>query len=317
VAVDRTERLLNLVLCLLGTQRPVPRAILRTAVPGYPSAASDEAFERMFERDKEELRGMGVPVETVITSAGEVEGYRIDASDYAMPELTFTAEELTVLGLAARAWSDAALSTTAMAALRKVEAVAGSRGELPGAAWRGAAAPEGESELPALWAAIRTRQRVTFDYRALGEVQATRREVEPWATVRWQGAWYLAAWSPERGAERVYRLSRISGAVRVVDHTFDPVDPGDVRALVAQLASPEPSGTAVVHLPPDRGASVRLRGTLRPDGLIEVPYVAGDRVVAEVLAGGGVIVGPEELRTAASEAMVRVIEAHTDRDSDA
>ena len=54
MATDRTERLLNLVICLLGARRPVSRAALREGIPGYGDAASDESFERMFERDKDE-----------------------------------------------------------------------------------------------------------------------------------------------------------------------------------------------------------------------------------------------------------------------
>ena len=63
--VERTERLLNLVIALMGTQRAMARSAIRAQVPGYASAASDAAFERMFERDKDELRSMGVPIETV------------------------------------------------------------------------------------------------------------------------------------------------------------------------------------------------------------------------------------------------------------
>ena len=93
---DRTERLLNLVLALLGSRVPVDRARIRDVVPGYAESASDEAFERMFERDKEELRSMGVPIETVVNASGEVDGYRIDQRAYQMPELRFTAAEITV-----------------------------------------------------------------------------------------------------------------------------------------------------------------------------------------------------------------------------
>jgi len=310
VAVDRTERLLNLVLCLLGAERPVTRSLLHAAVPGYADAASDDAFERMFERDKEELRGMGVPIHTVVTSAGEVEGYRIDVGDYAMPELSFTAQEVTVLGLAARAWSDAALSAPATAALRKVEAVAGLRGDVPGTSWRDASRTPGESELPVLWEAIRTRHVVTFDYRALGDVEPTPREVHPWATVRWQGAWYLAGWNRRRQAERVYRLSRITGSVRLLPDNFDPVDPGDARALVQRLGQPEPEGVALIRLPGQAGASLRERGDEQPDGLITVSFTDGDQLISEVLASGGVVVEPAELRERTREHLRRVVERH-------
>ena len=107
----RTERLLNLVICLLATRRYLGKDEIRRAVPGYSD--SDEAFERAFERDKEELREMGVPVETGSNNAwfeDEV-GYRISRDAYALPEVTFTADEMAVLALAARAWQQANTST--------------------------------------------------------------------------------------------------------------------------------------------------------------------------------------------------------------
>ncbi|MEP7192979.1 MAG: WYL domain-containing protein, partial [Actinomycetota bacterium] len=58
---DKTERLLNLVICLLYTRRPLSKAKIRDAVPQYGSSVSDEAFDRMFERDKDELRELGIP----------------------------------------------------------------------------------------------------------------------------------------------------------------------------------------------------------------------------------------------------------------
>ncbi|MEK9736999.1 MAG: WYL domain-containing protein, partial [Candidatus Nanopelagicales bacterium] len=281
-------------------------------MPSYADAPSDDAFERMFERDKEELRGMGVPVETVVSSEGEVEGYRIDAGDYAMPEISFTAEELSVLGLAAQAWTDAAVSAPARSALRKVEAIVGSRGELPGGFWRTGSPIRGEAELPVLWAAIRTRQIVAFDYVALGEDQPTTREVHPWATVRWKGAWYLAGWNPQRGDKRVYRLSRIVGEVRPLASQFEPVDPGDVRDLVANLAAPEPDQVAIVRLPVDRGDSLRERGRILPDGLIELSYRTGDHLLSEVLTSGGSFAEPGALRAAARAELTRVVRRHSE-----
>ncbi|MFM7212381.1 MAG: helix-turn-helix transcriptional regulator, partial [Actinomycetota bacterium] len=119
---DRTERLLNLVLCLLGARIPVSRAAIREAVPGYGDSASSEAFERMFERDKDELRTMGVPIDTVLSSDGDVEGYRIRSDEYSMPPVAFTSAELAVLGLAAQAWSDAALGGDEQGARHKIKA---------------------------------------------------------------------------------------------------------------------------------------------------------------------------------------------------
>ena len=88
---DRTERLLNLLFALMASSRPVPKHVLRDAIEAYKDSPSEEAFERMFERDKEELRSMGVPILTVEGSdgVGGIEGYRVAASDYALPEVDY------------------------------------------------------------------------------------------------------------------------------------------------------------------------------------------------------------------------------------
>ena len=79
---DKTERLLNLVFAMMSTRRAISRSDIRENVAGYEDARSDDAFERMFERDKDELRSMGLPIETVSDSLGEVLGYRISPSEY-------------------------------------------------------------------------------------------------------------------------------------------------------------------------------------------------------------------------------------------
>src|ERR1700730_7541323 len=99
----KTERLLSLVVCLLSTRRALTAAQIREAVPGYPD--SFEAFKRMFERDKEERRELGIPLETDLASPGDEDaGYRIQREAYELPEITLEPDEAAVLGLAARVW---------------------------------------------------------------------------------------------------------------------------------------------------------------------------------------------------------------------
>jgi HlyD family secretion protein len=110
--VQRTERLLNLVISLLAATRFVSKEQIRAAVPQYADSVSEEAFERMFERDKDDLREMGIPLETGSNDPyfDDEIGYRIPKDAYALPEVTFDSEELAVLGLAARAWQQATLA---------------------------------------------------------------------------------------------------------------------------------------------------------------------------------------------------------------
>ena len=101
------ERLLNLVIALVNTAGRMTKEQVRTSVAGYQEAPSDDAFERMFERDKDTLRDLGIPILTV-TDAGHGDdiGYRVDLDAYALPPLDLTAAELGVLAMAAQVWQD-------------------------------------------------------------------------------------------------------------------------------------------------------------------------------------------------------------------
>lgn len=310
MATDRTERLLNLVICLLGAERPMSRAALRRGIPGYVDAASDEAFERMFERDKEELRQMGIPVDTVVNVQGEVEGYLIDEAAYAMPDIQFDAAERAVLGLAARVWSEAALAADAGAALRKIEATTGERWSplIPGR-------PEpGEEALPVLWDAIRSRTAVRFAYLARGRDEREERTVEPWATAYRHGAWYLVGRSHERQEGRAFRLSRVDGPVIRLREEFAPASREDIDRLLGDIADPAVRGTAIVSLP-ERGAA-RLRSTARDrgDGTWEIDYSEPGILVAEVIEAGAVIIEPHDVAARQREVLDCVARAHESDD---
>ena len=311
MAIDRTERLLNLVICLLGAQRPVSRAALRESIPGYSGDAGDDAFERMFERDKDELRQMGIPIETVVNGQGEVEGYLIDEESYAMPDLDLDASERAVLGIAARAWSEATLAAQASSALRKIEASTGARWA-PILAGRPTA---GEEHLPVLWEAIRSRAPVGFDYLARGRDASERRTVEPWATVHRGGAWYLVGLSRERGAGRAFRLSRITGSVTRLREVFPAAEHTDIDRLVDELGDPPARGVARVTLPDTGGAWLRRSVRPRPDGSGDVDYADLRILVTEVIEAGGSILEPADAATLQVQALRAVWAAHGDDDA--
>lgn len=308
MATDRTERLLNLVICLLGAQRPLSRSSLRAAIPGYSHAASSDAFERMFERDKEELRQMGIPIDTVLNAQGEVEGYRIDQDAYAMPALSLDPAELAVLGLAARMWTEAALAAEASAALRKIEATTGQTWSPP--ALISSRPQSGEEVLPALWEAIRSRRVVRFTYLARGREDMQVRDVEPWATVYREGAWYLVGSSRERGEARAFRLSRIHGDIEVLREGCEHASREVIERAAESISGPLPRATAQVRLPLHGSARLKDRARQRDDGLWEVDYADDAQVVAEVVESGGVIVGPESLAQRQRQVLLRVLEAH-------
>jgi proteasome accessory factor B len=257
----RTERLLNLVICLLSTRSWLTKEQIRSAVPQYTACATTEAFDRMFERDKEDLRELGVPLVTGTHSAWfeDEQGYRIDRSAYALPDLAFSAEELAVLGLASRVWQQASLAGPAARALVKLKALGVETDDesLVGVEPRVRAA---EPAFEPLYAATRDRAAVTFAYRSR-EGELTTRRLEPWALTSRGGRWYVVGHDRDRQARRSFRLSRIEGGVRRIGppgayDVPDDVDPGE---LVSPWREPQDPRTAVLRVRAGRAVLLRQR----------------------------------------------------------
>jgi proteasome accessory factor B len=236
----KTERLLSLVVCLLSARRYLSASQIREAVPGYPE--SFDAFKRMFERDKDELRELGIPLETGTNMPGEEEyGYRISRQAYELPEITLEADEVAMLGLAARVWRRAELAGAAEGALLKLRAAGIDAEDLsqPGIEPR---VRTPEAAFGPLWEAVRDRRPVSFGYRGAGRSTSQQRRLEPWGVVNWRGRWYVVGRDADRDAERVFRLSRIEGPVEFTGRPGTVVVPPgtDVRAAVRDTGADQP-----------------------------------------------------------------------------
>jgi predicted DNA-binding transcriptional regulator YafY len=311
----RTERLLNLVIALLSTRRWLTKEQIRVAVPQYAESESTEAFDRMFERDKEELRELGVPLVTGTDSAwfeDEI-GYRIDRDAYALPEIEFTPGELAVLGLASRVWQQASLAGPAARALVKLKAL----GVEPDADSLVGVEPRVRTSEPAfepLYAAARDRAPVSFTYRKPGS-DASGRHVEPWLITSWHGRWYLVGHDRDRDDARVFRLSRIEGRVRRIGQPGEFTVPEDVdaRAMVAGAAPDGPSAVARVWLRPGTCQGLRLRAGAPADAdVVDVAYT-DPQEMAETIAWHGsdaVALEPPEVVDLVVERLQGALAAH-------
>ena len=123
MATSKIERLMNLVIALLSTRGYLTAEKIRASVAGYGDSPSDEAFSRMFERDKNELRDLGIPLETgKVSSFDPVEGYRINRDAYALPDVELTQEEAAAVAVATQLWESPELITATQGALLKLRA---------------------------------------------------------------------------------------------------------------------------------------------------------------------------------------------------
>jgi proteasome accessory factor B len=296
MTVRKTERLLNLLIMLLVQRHYVSKDRIRAIL--YPDSSND-AFEKMFERDKEELRSLGVPIEVGNIDAffDDEPGYRIRPDEFALPEISLEADEAAVIGLAAKVWEHARLAEATTEAVRKLTALG---------------VPLDVSALdiaePRLTADEPSRQPVEFDYRRSGQAATTTRHLQPWGVVRYSGRWYAVGYDTDRGDERVFRLSRVQGEARKVGEpgSYDVPAGTDVRATTRRLA-PAPSVEQAVVLV-RRGAGHALRRnaeSIAPDVPGPDGRTAWDRVVvarggegmADELLGYGADVYVEEPET--------------------
>lgn len=200
MAVDKLERLLTLTEVLLGSERPMAIDTLRDLVPGYPDG--DAPFRRMFERDKDDLRELGVPIEVVpLPDADPPQlGYRLRREEYFLRDPGLDPDELAALHLALQ--------------LVQVEGTAGNEAlwAFGGVPSSGSDAPlaslPGDPRLAAMLDAIAERCPLTFEYRSRhDEVQS--RTVDPVRIEYQKGHWYLTGHDHRRDAVRHFRLDRI------------------------------------------------------------------------------------------------------------
>ncbi|MGW6640606.1 helix-turn-helix transcriptional regulator [Streptomyces cyaneofuscatus] len=283
MAIAKAERLMNLALCLLGTRRPLSKRELRGSIEAYLEAGSDDSFNRMFERDKDDLRELGLVIETVENLDGDT-GYLARRDSNRLPPITLDAEEAAALGLAAKVWQQARLAGAASGALQKLRAAGMPEAE---DAYEVHSAlepriPVHEAAFEPLMLACRDRRPVTFDYRKANSAAPVQRQVEPWTLECWRGHWYLAGWDRGRSAERVFRLSRITGKVRSRNGAFTAEVPDvvTVRETVESWAGETATRTARIRLRAGSGYPLRSRAISvheRGDGWdeLEIPYGHG------------------------------------------
>jgi predicted DNA-binding transcriptional regulator YafY len=306
MAIAKAERLMNLALCLLGTRRPLSKRELRGSIEAYLEAGSDDAFNRMFERDKDDLRELGLVIETVENLDGET-GYLARRDSNRLPPITLDAEEAAALGLAAKVWQQARLAGAASGALQKLRAAG--MPEAAEDAYEGQHSaiepriPVHEVAFEPLMLACRDRRPVVFDYRKSNAVHPETRHVEPWGLECWRGHWYLAGWYRDRRAERVFRLSRIPGRVRSRAGAFTAPVPDvlTVRETVESWAGETATRTALIRLRAGAGYPLRARAVgikaLGDDwDELEIPYGHGLDAWLVEFGPDVVVLEPADLR---------------------
>ncbi|KAM9862542.1 YafY family protein [Leucobacter sp. BZR 635] len=328
--VPSEERVFSLVLALVASTNGLTKHELLSSVYGYSDRYREDAqrasLDRQFERDKEQLRLLGIPVETV-DSPGEpgnnqLARYRISKAALEVPAgLEFSDRELMMLRMAVLAWREGSLTEEARRAAMKLESLGGGRDPLS----LGVSAGFGTSEpsAPALLAAIEAGQVAEFGYQLPERDVPLTRRVFPLQLRRFEGRWHLIAYDLDRDATRVFLLARISGQVAVRDpRPAEPARPSDAAARVERAVA------ELVEIGREPRVLLRVASRSRADARFSPGAVAtaesdGSRLLrfgtvdlhelAALIAGYGaeaVVLEPQVLRDAVIALLGRVGSGH-------
>lgn len=300
------ERVINLLIYLLEAPNPVTAEQVRRTVAGYDQV-SDEAFHRMFERDKEVLRRLGVPLELKALDVWEVDfGYVVDPEKYAMPDAGLTEEERVALAVAAR-MVRLGEGNAGLEGLRKLGGAERGSGLEPLGADLGREA----GTLGDLFTSVSERRTIRFTYRD------HQRSLRPYGLAHRRGHWYLAG-EGDKG-DRVYRVDRIQNLeVGLQAGAFRRPKRFDIRSVMRD--QPWESGaddrvTARVAFEPDVAWwAARTLGVDLPGGgglEVEVPVSNRDAFVGWILSFGASaqVVDPDELRDEVTRRVREALEA--------
>jgi len=314
MARARTERMLNLLFVLLNSRTPLTREQIRERVPGYGD--SNEAFERMFERDKAALRDLAIPVETkpVDMFHDDVLGYRIDRSDWLMPEISITAEERTYLALAASAWQNAQLSTAARQAVSSVAArEQGAEISVP------VSLAKGHRHITEILAAIANGKTVVFDYVGLNQSEVVKRTIDPWRALLHSGHWYLIGFDQDKGEVRTFRTDRIVGDLVETKHDILESMPKDfdLSAITDTWEHSDKDATiATVLVRPGRAASLRVLATACEIGdewdELTIPYHHESQLIGLIASSCDVtrVKSPQSLQDSVTRIVSTTLSVH-------
>jgi len=296
----KPERLINLTLALLATRRYLTKAEIFSTVAGYDG--KPETQERMFERDKDDLRSMGIEIEVgnLDPFFEDEPGYRITSDSYALKLSDLDSAEVALLSLAAGLWQQSIISDDAQNALRKLRSLG-----IP-ADYSAAGALEVKFEQPqdffnGILSAIENRKVITFTY---SSSSVKERTVSPYTLTLWNGFWYLIGLDHDSSEMRTFKASRFVGGVKEIGKANAYEIPADFR-LHHSLFRSEAQEKKVARVLIRKGHAHTLRssGKFVEDAgefdRYEIPFESATTISRQILwhADQVIVESPPELKS--------------------
>ena len=259
----KTERLINLTLALLATKRYLKKSEILSNVAGYEG--TQEAKERMFERDKDDLRSLGIEIEV-----GDLDiffedepGYRIPQKSYELNVPNLSGRELALLSIASSFWNDSVLAPNAQSGIRKLQSLG-----IPATLefeFRMKYRFDNPSELlEEIAKAILQKSKIKFSY---DSSSLKVRHLEPYRIVFWNSYWYLIGMDIDRTGIRLFKLSRFLGGIEISKKKNEFEIPSDF-AVADHLpkSDVEVIHSAKIEIRRETGTLLRQRGKLLSQG---------------------------------------------------
>lgn len=256
----KTERLINLTMALLASRRYMTKSEIFRRVSGY--SGSQETKERMFERDKDDLRALGIEIEVGGHDPlfEDEMGYRILPENYRLPIADFTQEELTLITAALNFWNESEIEADMNSAIRRFNSI--------GIHEDG----QGEIELPRLALddsglitiadALSSRRGVAFNYRKAGSKSSSSRRIHPLGLSAWRGDWYVVGEDLEKGDVRAFKLSRIEGSIDLFGSKDSYEIPEDFQVREYLIMYAGEGFDATLKIRKDHGHALRYRASV-------------------------------------------------------
>ncbi len=309
----KSERLVNLTIALLATKRYLTKAEIFRTVAGY--TGDSEAKDRMFERDKEDLRSLGITIElgTFDPLFEDETGYRIKAESYQLQLKDLDPLSVALLSQAGKLWREAALGSAAQSGLRKLRSI-GINSDFDSIVEITTSSYSAPEQLPELIEAISSRRVITFEYLDQELISQVRR-IEPYRLSNSRGYWYLVGRDCDRAAIRTFRLDRFNSSINTSGKTdaFE-IDLESLDSADSNFGE-EPQ-VAVLHVRKGKSPSLRNEAVISELDSewdqITIQYQSQDQLIREVLWAGenAILISPHDLREQLIDSLKKVVASH-------
>ena len=318
---DASERQLGLTFALIYSKFGLTKREIFERLPGYTGGTrSAEALSKLFERDKRDIRALGVNIETIIPDDGDNQEtrYRIPMQAFEWPKkVSLTPSQIALIQLAVHCWSEASLSPEVEAALTRLRAL----GDAPTTETIQELAPRFrvfDRAFDALAEAINECAPVTFSYRKPGDEKAETRIVQPWRLLSVEGQWLLQGVDVNKDVARNFLLKRIVDKQVKVDlspeNRFEKPSAEQLARVERKLAEFTSANRAFLEITPGSAAWSHFEMDLTANGetSLEISFMDED-LLAETIRGfaGQIrVLRPESLAEKVRLGLQKVVELH-------